>query len=109
MYCCVKCFEDVNVIEFINSKRVLGDKCSYCGTKAELVVDIRNLSDMFSKLFNYYKETTAYEHYNPDEQDASDVGKSLWKWVQADWGMFSEATDEQLLYDIVNFNRDPQI
>lgn len=109
MYCCVKCFNDANVIKFIKSKRVLGEKCNYCGTKAELVVDISDLSEMFSRLFKYYKETTAFEHYDPEDQSASDVGKSLWETVQDDWDIFSQLTDEQLLYDIVNFNRDSQI
>ncbi|PHD96622.1 RES domain-containing protein [Bacillus toyonensis] len=108
MYCCVKCFEDVNVIEFIQRKRTLGTKCDYCGAKAVLVVDVSDLSEMFSRLFSYYKETTAYEHYMPSEQDAHEVGSNLWECLQDDWNMFNEATDEQLLYDIVNYNRDPE-
>ncbi|MES9783334.1 RES domain-containing protein [Bacillus thuringiensis] len=109
MNCCVKCFEDVNVIEYIKSKRALGETCNYCGTKAELMVDISDLSEMFSRLFKYYKVTTEFEHFDPEDQVAADVGKSLWEWVQDSWNIFSELTDERLLYDIVNLNRDSQI
>ncbi|MCU5070046.1 RES domain-containing protein, partial [Bacillus pacificus] len=108
MNCCVKCFEDVHVIEFIESKGRLGNKCDYCGAKAVLVVDTSELSEMFSRLFKYFQETTPYEHYNPKLQDHDDVGRSLWEYLQDDWNMFNEATNEQLLYDIVNSNIDPE-
>ncbi|MEI4713448.1 RES domain-containing protein [Bacillus cereus] len=95
--------------KLIESKKISGKKCDYCDSKDVLVADISDLSDMFNRLFNYYKETTPYEHYSPMEKDAFDVGESLWNLVQENWEIFSDTTKEQLLYDIVNTNRDIEI
>ncbi|VXC69362.1 conserved hypothetical protein [Bacillus mycoides] len=106
MNCCVECFEDINVIKLIESKQILNKKCDYCDSEDVLVADIRDLSDMFNRLFTYYKETTPFEHYFPEEEDVFDVGNSLWNLVQENWEIFGDITKEQLLYDIVNINRD---
>lgn len=109
MNCCVECFEDINVIKLIESKQISGEKCDYCDSENVLVADISDLSDMFNRLFNYYTETKPFEHYFPTEKDAFDVGDSLWDLVQENWQIFSDTTKEQLLYDIVNENRDMEI
>lgn len=105
-HCCEKCFEDQYVKDFIIKSGISGEICSYCGSIDVSVLGIGELSESFSKLLVYYKESEPNEHYDPHNFDVLDLGSSLWELVQEDWNMFSELTDEKLLYDIINYDRD---
>lgn len=58
MYCCVNCFDDVNIIEKIASYEEEGD-CDYCRSKDVLVVDTGELGEFIrEKLLNGYENAT---------------------------------------------------
>ncbi|MBE7123673.1 RES family NAD+ phosphorylase [Bacillus cereus] len=104
MYCCEKCFKDVNVINFIKEEGKKG-ACNYCNSQDVFVISSDKLASMFNILSSYYKPTSPGEDFDPEYQNADDVGVSLWTLVQKDWGVFSLSTKHQLLYDIVNSER----
>ncbi|AQY42328.1 MULTISPECIES: RES domain-containing protein [Bacillus] len=110
MYCCDKCFKDEYVIELIKSKRVVGDECNYCGSKGVSVAKVSDLLDMFNNLFTYFvksePEKYIYMDGMPTIEEAYGTGENLWDLLREEWDVFSDITDENLLYDILNANKD---
>ncbi|WP_166695879.1 RES domain-containing protein [Bacillus cereus] len=110
MNCCEKCFNDEYVIELIKSKRVVGDECNYCGSKGVSVAKVSDLLDMFNKLFTYYVKSEPENYYchdgEPTFEEIYGTGENLWRLLREDWNIFSDITDENLLYDILNANKD---
>ncbi len=108
--CCEKCFNDEYVIELIKSKRVVGDECNYCGSKGVSVAKVSDLLDMFNKLFTYYVKSEPENYYchdgEPTFEEIYGTGENLWRLLREDWNIFSDITDENLLYDILNANKD---
>ncbi|MEC3574854.1 RES domain-containing protein [Bacillus thuringiensis] len=110
LYCCDKCFKDEYVIELIKSKRVVGDECNYCGSKGVSVAKVSDLLDMFNNLFTYFvksePEKYIYMDGMPTIEEAYGTGENLWDLLREEWDVFSDITDENLLYDILNANKD---
>ncbi|OUB79311.1 hypothetical protein BK744_03305 [Bacillus thuringiensis serovar zhaodongensis] len=106
MNCCEKCFKDKYVIELIKSKRIIGDKCDYCGSKGVSVAKVSDLSDMFNILFTYFVKSEPEKYYyhdgEPTFEEVYGTGENLWNLLREDWDIFSDITDENLLYDILN-------
>lgn len=110
LYCCEKCFNDEYVIELIKSKRVVDNECKYCGSKGVSVAKVSDLSDMFNKLFTYFVKSEPQKYYyydgQPTFEEVYGTGENLWNLLHEQWDVFSDITDENLLYDILNANKD---
>lgn len=110
LYCCDKCFNDKYVIELIRDKRVVGDKCNYCGSKGVSVAKVSDLSDMFNKLFTYFMKAEPENYITfdgaPTFEEIYGTGENLWDLIRKEWNIFNDITDEKLLYDILNANKD---
>ncbi len=110
LYCCEKCFNDEYVIELIKSKRVVDNECKYCGSKGVSVAKVSDLSDMFNKLFTYFVKSEPQKYYyydgQPTFEEVYGTGENLWNLLREQWDVFSDITDENLLYDILNANKD---
>ncbi|WP_433764268.1 RES domain-containing protein [Bacillus cereus] len=98
------------MIELIKSKRVVGDECNYCGSKGVSVAKVSDLLDMFNNLFTYFvksePEKYIYMDGMPTIEEAYGTGENLWDLLREEWDVFSDITDENLLYDILNANKD---
>lgn len=106
MNCCENCFCDEYIIKYIKDNGEIGD-CDYCDEGDTLVIDSYSLAHFFDIFFSYYQKTEHGEHYiHYVHSDPSEFGDSLFYLIQEDWEIFSESTNESLLYDIVNWNRD---
>lgn len=107
MDCCVNCFEDEIIINYIQQEGRSGD-CDYCGKEEAQIIAINELYNFyFHNLYSYYQETQHGEHYIYQiHDDPSDFGDSLYNLVQDDWGIFPDDTSETLFYDIMNYGRD---
>ncbi|ETT85586.1 hypothetical protein C174_01849 [Bacillus mycoides FSL H7-687] len=110
MYCCDKCFNDKYVIKLIRDNPVVGDKCNYCGSKGVSAAKVSDLSDMFNKLFTYFMKSEPENYYShdgmPTFEEIYGTGENLWDLLRKEWNIFSDITDEKLLYDIINANKD---
>ncbi|HHB2055665.1 TPA: RES domain-containing protein [Bacillus cereus] len=109
LYCCEKCFNDKYVIELIRKKRIVGEKCNYCGSKGVSVANVSDLSDMFNKLFTYFMKAEPENYITfdgaPTFEEIYGTGENLRDLIHKEWNIFSDITDEKLLYDILNANK----
>ncbi|WP_434182316.1 RES domain-containing protein [Bacillus thuringiensis] len=99
------------MIEFIREKRIVGEKCNYCGSKAVSVAKLSDLSDMFNKLFTYFiksepKKYIMYDGGSTFKEESYVTGANLWDLIRKEWNIFSDITDAKLLYNILNANKD---
>jgi len=108
--CCIDCFNDSILINYIEEYGSLG-RCNYCGSDNIMSIEISELSDLFQQFSDIYEVTAYGEHYGPG-QSALDRGELLTEFVQNDWYIFSDelTLDEKssLFFEIINFNRSPE-
>lgn len=96
--CCISCFEDKFIKEFVRENSSEVGQCDYCGSKPRRLIDVRKLSDYFDNLIGMY--------------DESDNGYTLESLVQDEWIVFSdklhcsEDGSGGLLEDILNSDWD---
>jgi RES domain len=110
MYCCESCFNDLYLKTKIKDGGKIG-YCDYCeGTEPTVILSVSKLTDLFSKLLNYYSPTEPYEDYIPEiHDDPIEFGDKLVTLINEDWNIFSTkiqgtGTDERLLFDILDTN-----
>ncbi|MEB9974956.1 RES domain-containing protein [Bacillus cereus] len=97
------------MIELIRKKRIVGEKCNYCGSKGVSVANVSDLSDMFNKLFTYFMKAEPENYITfdgaPTFEEIYGTGENLRDLIHKEWNIFSDITDEKLLYDILNANK----
>ncbi|HDR6318338.1 TPA: RES family NAD+ phosphorylase [Bacillus thuringiensis] len=72
------------------------------------VAKLSDLSDMFNKLFTYFKKAKSYYIPGvgmPTFEEMYGPGENLWCSIREEWNIFSDITNEKLLYDIINANK----
>jgi hypothetical protein len=115
MNCCVNCFMDENLIDFIDRDGyVLGD-CDFCQSKNEEICDLNELCEYFkhklSSLFSLYDSPYVthfqYQFGNLKNNDTDDKNDLL-SLIQIDWNVFNldiltENNAYKLLYEIKKY------
>jgi hypothetical protein len=91
-YCCPECFDDRHIRRQLipTLSKTTGD-CSYCGAKAQPLVEPIELIEQFELIVGIYKQ-------NPD-------GKTLVEFLREDWKLFERldsAHAKELLSDILD-------
>jgi hypothetical protein len=69
--CCISCFEDKFIKDYVRETSSETGQCDYCGSKPRKLIDVRELSDFFDNLIGMY--------------DESDNGYTLESSVQDEW------------------------
>lgn len=91
-YCCPECFDDRHLRrELIPTLSRLNGDCSYCGAKAQPLVDPIELREQFELIIGIYKRDTD--------------GKTLVQFLKEDWTLFERldsAHAKELLSDILD-------
>lgn len=110
MNCCIDCFNDFIVREFIAENGLESD-CDYCSQTSIKTVDVTDLAEIFAPLIDTYDYE---ENFLPSEELGSTSGRLLGELLQDDWQIFSDANDiwhnNKLLKDMFNSNHpsDPE-
>ncbi|MCI3921345.1 RES domain-containing protein [Paenibacillus sp. TRM 82003] len=117
--CCVKCFEDVYLINKIRSNKTVGN-CNYCGYKSQSVIEVTKLTEDFEVFFELYDVSQQGGHwleYIPDNAipgvDSPEIIvisdlKPFHQHIQDDWIIFSNLLTNKgrlkLLSDILSYS-----
>ena len=90
MNCCVRCFNDVEIIGIIKSQKTKGN-CDFCGHDGDYVYSLdtdTTLSDMFGELLDIYTVTTSLPTTFPRE--SIDLLKNIF---YSKWSIFNVEPD----------------
>jgi hypothetical protein len=79
MYCCIHCFSDKFLNDYITNKSQITDNCSFCGSNGLVVIEPELLTDTFQILFDLYKTSTDVKALPLHEQ------------IQKDWSLFADS------------------
>jgi len=108
MNCCSRCFNDIELIGFINFNSVKTDSCDYCNTTNTPVINPREFEEKFISLVDIYEPIDG-------EVDEDLAPQLIHIKIQEDWSIFSDNlnTDKQieLLKEILSssFNSDDKL
>lgn len=108
MNCCINCFNDQNIFDYINSDDyILGD-CDFCNSKDTEIYDLSKLCEHFkfkiSSLFDLYDSiyVTHFE-FSTFEPDNIFDKYELLTIIQNDWNLFNmDDLSEEKAYDLLN-------
>lgn len=90
MNCCVRCFNDAEIIDIIKNQKTKGD-CDFCGSKAVYIFQVDSdstLSDMFGELLDIYTTTSSLPATFPKEN--TDLLKNIF---HSKWPIFNLEPD----------------
>ncbi len=90
--CCVECFSAEELRALVAESGTMGE-CAYCGAEGVEVTQPRELSDLFTPLFDYYEIVEYGKHFIDPDANPIDYGESLGYLLQHDWGIFSDRLD----------------
>ena len=110
MNCCVNCFHDENLFNFINRDDYVLGTCDFCHSKDEEVCDLNELCEYFKhKLFSLFSlyDSSYVTHFQFDDlkNNDKDNKNDLLSLVQNDWNIFNidELTEDgayKILYEM---------
>ncbi|MCL2286842.1 MAG: RES family NAD+ phosphorylase [Firmicutes bacterium] len=90
MNCCVRCFNDAEIIDIIKANKTKGN-CDFCGSKGNLVYPLGKetiLTDMFGELLDIYTVADKLPHTFP--KDNTDLLKNI---LYRKWSIFNVEPD----------------
>lgn len=89
MQVCALCFNDLELVTFINENSKEKGFCKYCNKEDSMLINLEELIDFFVEFFEIFSE--------------SDAGIPLIEIINKDWNLFSgEKKGDQILQDILN-------
>lgn len=88
MNCCSNCFNDIELIGFINSNSVKTGSCDYCSTTNTLVINPREFEEKFISLVEIYEPVQG-------EIDEDLSPNLIHKKIQKDWSAFNDEIDAE--------------
>lgn len=105
-YCCVNCFNDKTLKDYITENGKLGN-CSFCGAENTYYILPEELEDLFIPIVGLYN---IIENFMPLEDLKNWDGDFIWQKLNEDWEIFAfydYAKQEELVKAIFS-NRDPK-
>ena len=86
MKICINCFNDIEIIQYIQTNFTIEGECDYChdGLHSKLI-DINELLDFFAEFISIFQ--------------ISPTGVPLFDLIQNDWNLFSNNAGSRLLLD----------
>lgn len=105
-YCCIKCFADDWMIDYIKGNGTVIKKCSFCNAIKVKAITTKSFADIVSPVIGLYVPVTSF--MNLDHLKEIDHSKNMiWDKLTDQWGVFDDPFVGQAILESI-FQDDPR-